>query len=227
MSGAFVGLLLCFYALCVFLFLAKGASFIRRLRATVLFFVFEMLVGGAVSFFYTLLDNFLAPHLMEGELNAPNRRLLTLSLLILLSFGVIKLLSHLFSHSRTEASAELEIRLLGRRLVLDGLADSGNLLKDPMSSRAVILIKYEKMQELCPDFPRSVDQLSALGGALVSRIVLVPSDKRIYIGIRPDRIYISEHSKRKHYCIDAVIASDTEGGNFGGYFALIPTAVLD
>ncbi len=213
-------------------FAARGTGFYRRMKTSVLLFVFQILIGGIVTFGYGLLDKYLYMFIYDRVSDEPNRRLLILSVLILLSIGVFKLLLALFSHTQSERQVEVQITLFEGCIEACGLVDTGNLLKEPSGLLPVILLKKSVASKLSADIPYSVEDVKNLQGRIAKRICLIPVHNigggKILVGIRPDTVNISlKNGKRKKNTINAVIAIDTEGGTYGGYEILVPSAALD
>lgn len=204
-------------------------SIYRRVKATALFAVFEALVGGIVGFGYEFLDRHLYARLKDTDSSAPNRRLLILSVMILLSIGVFKIFLLFFSRASSERSVIVELKMLGRTLTLEALTDTGNLLKEPSTMRPVILIKENALEQTFPELCTDVSKICTLDAALVKRICLIPmskvGSKSLLVGFRPDEINVISESKK--HSIDAVIAQDTEEGTYGGFYALMPAAAID
>ena len=51
------------------------------------------------------------------------------------------------------------------------------------------------------------------------------NQRKILYGMKPDAVYIEKNGVREH--ISLIIAIDNEGGDFGGYNALIPLSALE
>lgn len=204
--------------------LPRRAYLSRRIKCSVMFFALEMLIGGAVSFFYSVLDKHLYAKLSNTVQDSPNRRLLVLSLLVLLAIGIIKLLTLLFSHTATTESKEIKISAFGKEITLEGLVDTGNLLSDPMTKRPVIIIKRNTLLKLIPDLPSGTEDAALLSERLSGRVRVIPSGSGLLIGIKPDEITVIEGAG-KECTVDAILACDKEGGTFGGYPALLPAVI--
>ena len=217
--------------LTVMFFVAGDIHRSRRIKCAVAFFVSEALIGGTVSFGYTLLDKYFYPQIRNTEMTSPNRRLLILSVMILLSVGVFKLVALLFSHTEAQRNVNVQIEFMGRAISTEALVDTGNLLKDPSTLRPVMLIKYKQAEQLAPDIPKSIDDVLSSDVRYVKRLCIIPAKYagggRMLVGFRPDKITVMTTCNSEKITVDAVIAIDTEGGSYGGFFALMPAAVFN
>lgn len=206
----------------------KGASFMRRMKFLIMFYISSFAISGLVNFVYSLLDKHLKSAIEGINVNDENRRLLIFSVIILLAIGVFRILIMVFSSSMSEKSVRLEINIEKNSIELDALVDSGNLVKDPMNMNPVVFIKKEAARKI---FPMSVIELSDLDDIdclYRKRIRLIPVSRNgsthVMTGVRVDDVYIlSENTKEK---IDTTVVIDKEGGTFGGYEALAPFAAV-
>ncbi len=225
-----IGLSLLYFVL-IFIFATKNVSFYRRTKLTAVFIVLEALMGGLVSFGYAFLDRHFSSSLFSESDELPNRRLLSLALLILLASGVFRLLVLFFTHTATQKSVTVKIFLLGKETVLEALVDTGNLLTDPVSERPVMLLKSALARKIYDKFPSSTAEMGRVDKEILKRISIIPAysvgGKGLLIGIRTDEVKICDGSGHSEQAIDVIIAIDKEEGTYGGFGALIPAAALD
>ena len=201
----------------------------RRLRYIALFIVFEALVGGIVTFVWDLLDRY-AYEILESSSGGPvNRRLLLFSVIVLLSFGVFKMLVSFFSKTRCEGSVLLEICFLGQTVRTEAFVDSGNLAIDPMDMRPVMLLKRRLAEEFLPQGVLHLSDPDLLDRDIRRRIRLIPVSRggvtHVLVGVRADKVsVISDEGEQE---VSVTLAIDREEGSFGGFDALMPSAALD
>ena len=200
----------------------------RRMKFAVAFAIFEALLGAGVYYAYGLLDTFLYEYLSESSGGAYNRKLIFLSLIILLSIGVFKMLISFFSNIESEGSAVLEISFLGKTVKTEAFVDSGNLAMDPMDMRPVLFLKRTLAQSV---FPESVVDLSdpdLLEREIRKRIRLIPVSKggvtHVLTGVRADSVRVVRGEVSEE--ISVTLAIDKEGGTYGGFEALLPSAAI-
>ncbi len=205
---------------------ARQASPYRRLRLALLFFLFQLLIGGIVHWGYGVLEGGLKNISTEGGVE--NRGLLYLSVLILLAIGILRFSMGLLSHVRSEKSLSVQISVGEKNYTGTALVDSGNFLRDPFDGTAVVLIKPSVARRLLPEAFLSEDA-EALSAEYRKRLRLIPvrvmGVQRILFGLRPDRFYIVRDGRREQ--IRVIIAYDKEEGSFEGYSVLIPSAVTE
>lgn len=119
--------------------------------------------------------------------------------------------------------ADVSITIDGRTKTFHMLVDSGNLLTEPLSGRAVILVSPEKMADILPEPLKglTVNDIPSLDSASARRVRLIPAkgigNAELLIGLVPDRIIIDGRE------IDAIAA--TADSDFGGLDGIIPSSV--
>ncbi len=200
----------------------------RRGKLLFSFLIFEALTGGAAYYLWSFLDKFVYEKLSTAEGGAVNRKLLLFSVLVLLSIGVFKMIVSFFSNLECEGSVKFEITFLGKSVKGEAFVDSGNLAMDPMDMRPVMFIKKELAQKL---FPESVIELAdpdKLDKAVRKRIRLLPVTRggqtHVLTGMKVDSVRVE--GSRGDGEIAVTVAIDKEGGNYGGYSALMPSAAI-
>lgn len=207
----------------------RGASFLRRFKFFFAFIVFETLIGGAVYFGYSLIDKYLYGILNSYESTEENRSLLIIAIVILLSLGVFKLFITVFTSEGRRGSRDVEISVSGKNISFGAFVDSGNLLRDPMDNKPIMLIKEKLAMRFLPVSLVS-GKTYELPSEIKRRVRLIPTSRaggvKILIGIRPDTVrVICKGGKVEE--IDVIIAIDKEGGTYGGYEALLPASAID
>lgn len=211
-------------ALLIMITVSGACSLLKKIKLLTSFLFFETMIGGAVSFLYSTMDRYIYPLLKDGKYGVENRELLILAIMILMSFGLIKLFSFILSGSVQECCVELTMDLFGHRIEALGLVDSGNLLKDPMTLKPVIVLKAEKLKGKLGDI--SLARFYS-GDDEKTRMRIIPAGglagEKILLGLKSD---VSIRKSKKEYKIEAVVAFDEEEGSFGGYDALVPSELI-
>ena len=227
-----------------------GASFIaisvygirRRIKFIAVFFTVELLLGGAVSFCYSMLDELFDSLGIKGG-GSENRGALILALLVLISIGIIRLLIMIFTDILGERCVRVSITVADTTVEADALVDSGNMVKDPMNMHPVLFIKPDLAIRLVPrcvmelndldllDQDRCVmelNDLDLLDQDYRRRIRLIPVTRvggtHVMTGVRPDRVVVTMNGVSEE--VDFTVVIDKEGGSYGGYEALLPFAVI-
>ena len=205
--------------------ITKGIGFYRKLKYSAAFFFFQIIIGGFVYYGYCLLDRVF----IESEfLPVGERRgnLLILSLIVLLSIGILKIILSVFSNIRAEKAVKLSIVYEGREIAFDAFVDSGNLAQDPFDKTPVMFI----LPSLAIDiFGTDVFDTQSDNYEMKKKIRVIPINRQgkniIVFGIKPEYVYVK--SKKRREPISLVIAIDKEGTSYDGYPALVPLSALD
>lgn len=207
----------------------KGVSIRRKIKFTMAFLVFEALVGGGVSLIWNLFDKYLSHFFNSADGGALNRKMLFLSLVVLLCIGVFKMLVSFFSNIESEGSVDVEISFLDSKTTVSAFIDSGNLAKDPMDMSPVLLIKRDLAKMILPENIIELSNIDGLERAVKKRIRLIPisrgGETHVLVGVKADTVRIKRGDGFEE--LRVTIAIDKEGGSFGGYMALMPSAALD
>ena len=207
---------------------SKNISAYRKLKYAVAFLLFEVLIGGLVYYGYCLLDRLFenAEYIKPG---GENRNLLILSLIVLLSIGVLKLTVSFLGSVRSEKNARLIISCFSKEFSFDALVDSGNLAVDPLDKTPVMLINGKLSKKIFGSEVINIDGLSSRMIDFRKRLRIIPvsfgGNKKILYGIKPDYAYAIIGKKNEE--IKVVVAVNSDEENFGGYDALIPLAALE
>jgi sigma-E processing peptidase SpoIIGA len=187
------------------------------------------LVGGFVSFIWGLLDRYSASVFEDALGGAVNRKMLLLSIIVLLSIGVFRMLVSFFSNIESEGSVEVEITFLGKTAVVSAFVDSGNLAVDPMDMSPVLLIKKGAAKSILPENIINLCDIDALDNKIKKRIRLIPISRggatHVLVGIKADSVSIVTNDVKEE--IRVTLAIDKEGGSYGGFLALMPSAALN
>lgn len=216
-------LLAALFVLLISLICAKDASFSRKIKFLISFYIAAFLISGGVSFIYELMDRYLKDFIINST-GAASRKALVFSLIILMMIGVLRLFIMMFSNSINQKSARILIEIGDKSLGLEAMIDTGNLVKDPMNMNPVIFIKKSYAEKILPNEVIELSHLDTLTPEFRKRIRLVPvtrnSQTHVMTGVRVDRVMVFNGNSKES--IDATIVIDKEEGTFGGYYALAP-----
>ncbi len=207
----------------------KQVSSKRKIKYIFAFVIFEALLGGAVSFLWGILDKYISGIFDGAEGGAVNRKMLFLSLIVLLSIGVFKMLVSFFSNTESEGSVDVEISFLDNTAVVSAFVDSGNLAVDPMDLSPILLLKKDVAKTILPENIIELSNIDALDRKIKKRIRLVPlsrgGETHVLVGVKADAVKLLGGKNEEQLRVTLVV--DKEGGDFGGYKALMPAAALD
>ncbi len=221
----FIFLISVLYAVLLCILVGKGIRFVRRIRFVVFFYFFQILVGGAVYYFYGLLEKWGLSEITFADEVKPNRKLLIFAVILLLVLGVLRLIRLCLLPSRNEKSAKLTATLFGLSVEFSALVDSGNLLREPLSGLPVIMLRKAKAKELFADgkIPKDITDWDQ---PYQKRMRLIPKEGgKLVIGLMPDKLTVIR--KHTEQTVSAVIGIDTDDCGFGGYDGLISSEVTE
>ncbi len=207
----------------------KRVSPRRKLKFILAFLVFEAMVGGGVSLVWGIFDKYISGYFEVNEGNSINRKMLFLALIVLLLIGVFKMLVSFFSNVESEGSVEVEISFQKNTAVVSAFIDSGNLAVDPMDMSPVLLIKKDIAKQILPENIIELCDIDSLDRSVKKRIRLIPISRgghtHVLVGVKADSVKVVKDNKTEELFV--TLAIDKEGGDFGGFMALMPSAALD
>lgn len=193
-----------------------------------LYYVFSVLLGGAVTALYRFLEDVL----QKRDTIAPARADIIL-LFGFLSAGILSLLIRYSGGAPKEKYATVLITAYGKTVGVPVLIDSGCLLSDPISGRPAIVVRAGA---LAPLLPREIMACAKLPGvnmpqnpSLARKCRLLSARSlgkaSLLLSFRPDRILLDIGGEKKE--CDALIALfDAEKNYFGGRDGLLPSSLL-
>lgn len=221
-----------FGALSLFFMLHIAAGrvrFFRFLRFSLGFLFLELLLGGTVYFLYGALERLFNIIKIEGNYGAENRKLLLFAILVLLGVGALHLASAALASACGEHICEVSFSLFDKKIRVCAFVDSGNLLRDPLDGTAVMLWKAGEAAGYLP--PSLLGGCAGVSenGRMKSRLRLIPlhtgERTRMLCGYRAENAEV--RIQKRWEKVKLIIAIDEEDGSYGGYGALLPSAVLD
>ena len=208
---------------------ARKVGVKRKAKFICALIIFESMIGGFVTFMWNLLDKYISDMFEGAEGGAVNRKMLFLSLIILLSIGVFKMIVSFFSNIESEGNVEVEITFLGKRVSVPAFVDTGNLAIDPMDMSPILLIKKDVAKTLLPENIIELSNIDMLDRNVKKRIRIIPVSRgghtHMFVGVKADAVRLV--GERGSDELRVTLAIDKEGGDYGGYKALMPAAALD
>ncbi len=126
-------------------------------------------------------------------------------------------------------SATLEISIQKQNTSLTALVDSGNLLKEPISGKPVIVACYSSLRSVIPtelldvfktqDLPKTPNEPS------LSKLRLIPTHSvgknGLLFAILPETVTVNGNR------VDAYVAVDTSQNNYGECQAIVPAILVE
>lgn len=218
--------------LCVLVFFHPKTDGLRRLPVTAaVYLLLSMALGGIMTALFHFFNRVgLMNALPKGD---DGIGAWLFALLAILGSIITMSGGRFFSRARKICPCRVTVELDGRSMEIDGLVDTGNLLRDPLSGRLVICIDRRVLGGiLSPELARVMDDsraASILSPSEARRLRLIPArgatGHAVLTGFVPDRIYVTDtHTGKEHTrAVDAVIAS----AELASTQAIIPAELMD
>ena len=219
------------FLLCAVVYLGRGSSFFSLFPSTLLFIGVSMMMGGCM----TAMFNFLNKLELPLQIVSSDSISTYIFAILAAAAGVISLKSGQAA-SRISAVKEcrLKVRLCGIEFNFVGFVDSGNLVREPISGRAVIFVERGKIEK-----ELSLDFLDAfLGGRLEAdapcrdmRLISLrtATGDAMAVAMRPESV-CAEFENRKGNTVslrtDALISPINIGDSAQGCTAIVPSEIL-
>lgn len=184
--------------------------------ASLLFFSLSLLLGGIVTAVCTLLGagGILPPAGSGGSILYPAALLLAL---------LCRRLGRGLHRDTACHTAKAELTLLDKTLTVEGLLDTGNLLREPFGGRAVVILSEDAAEALLPAGVNTrmlLREQDELPRALRSRLRMLPirtvGGRRLLPGLLCDKAVID--GKELPVCLGI----DPGKKRYGGMKALLP-----
>ena len=202
------------------------------LKNTAVFYLISFALGGGITAICNTLN--IWQNKKELVINGSHGVVygdIPFGLLILLALicGSFSLISGIIAKRKNAVkTAEIKITLASQAACLTGLVDSGNILKEPISGRPVIITTFEAVRKILPlcliPLFRSGEMTVSTDSAYLSRVRIIPSStvngKGLMYAFSPDSVDIDGRS------VDVYIAVSGEAEDFGGCPALIPAEII-
>ena len=211
---------------------AYGKQNIKTLaKNTAVFYVVNFSLGGGITAICNLLNIWQSKRnlMINGTYDVLYGDL-PFGLLVLtgLLCGAFSLISgKIIKRKTAEKTCELDITLDNNKVTLTALVDSGNLLKEPISGKPVVITTFESVRKIIPielfGLFRNKDTDSLKKSDYSSRIRLIPAStinsKGLLFAFSPDSVILDKAS------VDAYVAITNEIESFGGYPAIVPNEI--
>ena len=210
--------------MCAIAFFKKKNTGSALLKYTAVQFLTSMILGGVMTVLYTLLNRMRLPlEILQGD----GLSVWTFALLSAVAGIVTARGSRFFSIARRTKSVTVNAKLFGQELTLRALVDSGNLLRDPVSGRYVIVAEKKRLSAaLPPPVGRLLDApLEGDGNTeFAVHLRLIPTQtaagKTLLPALLPEELTVSDG--KETYCADYLLAAAELGKHARGFDAVIP-----
>ena len=217
-------------AMCLIVFIGKRIRFVSFLTSSLAYVGVSVALGGMMTAIFNML-NLLGLPLGSISESGDGMPVWFFALLAAVS-GIATLASGRFLRQKqSERSADIEITYGGKTIRLAAICDSGNLVRDPVSGKSVVIADLASVQRALPDaLVRAVRRkdaslLASLPPESARRLRLVPSRTAIGGGMlfamSPDRLTVNLPGEPEHE-VEALFAPVELLSSAGGFQALIP-----
>lgn len=123
--------------------------FSQLVKLCVMFYAVSLLMGGAVTYSYSLIDRIISDIPITAAQTPVKQMPFHVFALIVAICGIASYITgKIFTRSKDVKDAYMTAEFNGKRIDLHVLVDSGNLLHEPLSGYPVILIKKDKFNKL-------------------------------------------------------------------------------
>ena len=190
--------------MCLVAFAAKNERPSSMLLITATYFLASMLLGGIMTAIFNLLNRAAPP--LDDFTDGQDMPIWLFAAVTAVS-SAITWIGGRFLRTRSQVtSAEVEIRLGKRKAVVRAMCDSGNLLRDSLSGKPVIVSDRREAINLLPaDCPAIADwnaeTVASLPPHIASRVRMIPmgtaNAEGLMFALRPDSIIIRTGNKTR------------------------------
>ena len=227
-----------FMCLCAF-GLKNGGAF-GYFTSFAVYFGVSVGTGGFMTALYSLLNRMDLP-LDEVKSNGDGISVWLFGLLALISGVAASLGGDLFKTVSSDTVIKLKIDYKGASVTLNGLADTGNMLTDPISARPVIVISTSSAKALlgerCADAASRADISSSVFESGEHKLRIIPISTAgggsILCGFVPDRVTLTVKDRRGRFresVVDALFAPAELNFDINkravGCAALVPSSLI-
>lgn len=207
-------------------------SLVRFAKNTAVFYAVSFALGGGITAICNLLNVWQnSRHIVINGTYDTIYGDLPFGLLVLLGLGcsLFSFLSgKLIKKQIALQVCELEIGIKNSRIILQALVDSGNLLKEPISGKPVVIVTLDAVRSILP-----VESLCLFR----NKDINIPHDtlKKAKIRFIPTSTvgghglllgFIPDLAKINGQATDTYIAIDCDKKSFGDYTAIVPRSLV-
>ncbi|MBO5682686.1 MAG: sigma-E processing peptidase SpoIIGA [Clostridia bacterium] len=194
---------------------------------TLVYVAISMMLGGVMTAIFNLLNRLDLP-LTGGSTDGIS--VWMFGALAAISAGITILGGSLFKKRAVQKNVQVGITYEGRKITLSGMTDSGNLLKDPISGAACIIVDIDSMRSILSAEVRAAAKrgdISLIKNLKVKdarSIRLIPiktaAGDGMLVGIKVDCVTLD--SGRGEVPVDAIIVLSDIKDSADGNRALVP-----
>lgn len=220
-------------ALCAVAMASKRERWGSLLKLSALYLLVSMVLGGVMTALYSQLNRIPG---VTDRVEADGLSAWVFFGIAVISAVLTALWGRCFRRETGKVAVAVIVENGGRRAVLEGIVDSGNLLRDPMSGRVVIPVEARCLAEVAPTSllamvrAGTVAEVASMSEDMARRVRLIPArgatGERLLIGWIPDHIYVRREGRAEECEVQALVAPTTLGDGRSGIAALLPSELI-
>ena len=186
------------FVMCMTVFLEKDPKRFRKMPLyTLLYFTVSALLGGVMTVIYGFLNRRRASDASVGR----NELSLWVFGFVALLSGLVTLLGgNLLGRTSRAKIGRLTVRLGARKVTFEAMSDSGNLLRDPIGGRDVVVVDGKKARNIVPSL--ALSDAGALPDEMKKRVRMIPvrtaSGEGLLEAFVPDDVLLLYDGTEKH-----------------------------
>lgn len=217
--------------MCVAVFTGKKTGFWKFMLCSLTYIGVSAALAGLMTAMFNLLNSLGLP-LGSLEQSGDGMPVWLFALLAAISGAATLAGGRFFRKKQSERTADIEISIGGKTIRLSAIFDSGNLVRDPMSGKPVVVADIDSISEALPDAliravrKNDASYLASLPPDSARRLRLVPSKTATGNGMlyamTPDRLTVTLPGG-KPQAVDALFAPVKLAGSASGFQALLPS----
>ncbi len=217
--------------MCAIVFSEPSRRASSTLLCSFLYVGISMMTGGCMTAIFNLLNRLDLP---LGNVESDGISTYLFAILAAVA-GIISLRSgELISHRSAIKECKLTVTLVGKQLTVQALSDSGNLVKDPLSGKNVVIIDREELSKLTDlqifdsFVAGATNESSTIKGLRVIPINTA-GGRSLLTACIPDKIeaeIVTKKGKALTIELDALIAPSDIKKSADGYGAIVPSEIL-
>lgn len=219
--------------MCIIVFAKKGTRPGRVLLSSLVYVGVSVALGGLMTAIFNML-NLLGLPLGSIEESGDGIPVWLFAILAAVSGTATLAGGRFFKKKQSQRTADVEITIKDKTVRLSAILDSGNLLRDPISGKSVIVTDIVRMKDALPsELIRAVKEkdpsrLSSLDRDSSKRLHLIPSrtahGEGMLYAMKPDRMTICNGKDKRE--VDALFAPVVLDGTAHGFDALLPSELM-
>lgn len=239
-GNSVIGTLLHISVSCLMCYIVFGTGgIVFFFRSLLLFWAVSFTLGGTMTALFNLINLRRGHVFMNGNITEIYSEIPFLWIIIaaVLS-GIISVASgRLFKRKSIEKDITVIAEFEGRRIEFQCMCDSGNLLREPVTGRPVIITGYSTLYPLLPPelhyaFKRkNTAALSNIDMKYMKHVRIIPISAvghcGILLGFIPDKIIINNVERDACIAIDDILKPAAGKNNYNGFAAIIPAVLVN